>query len=342
MSIFGQVWVFSAIAFVLGALLAWLFLVRPAQRRIRELERRLAASESEPAPVAEPEPRAPSAKPSADEPADEDVAPMTRRFVPAGQQPDDTETTQHITRPTEWMERDSLEEYRARRGEPERPVEEDDLHPAEQPWDAEQDRPDVASVLSPDDSMRSGPRADGPFQPTEPRQLPDPAPEPEQPEPKRSGSLFEPGAYEPQETAPPERPATPPPAETPEPDDAPPAYAFGEAGATPDDDAVNQTQVLPKRQPRKPAGGFDPPKPIQPSMRPVTRREPDTTGVQSGSLFEPTVAPGAGPAPAREPAPPSAAEPVRDEGADSAPPGLSVPAPPCRCRAVRALPRSSP
>ncbi|OZM74793.1 hypothetical protein CFN78_00780 [Amycolatopsis antarctica] len=41
MSIFGQVWLWSALAFVVGALLTWLVLVRPAQARVKELEREL-------------------------------------------------------------------------------------------------------------------------------------------------------------------------------------------------------------------------------------------------------------------------------------------------------------
>src|SRR5699024_1948113 len=46
--------------------------------------------------------------------------------------------------------------------------------------------------------------------------------------------------------------------------------------------------TLPKRQRREaPPGGFDPPEPVQPSMRPVARREPASRGRQSGSLFEP-------------------------------------------------------
>ncbi|GAA3553861.1 hypothetical protein GCM10022222_41920 [Amycolatopsis ultiminotia] len=48
---------------------------------------------------------------------------------------------------------------------------------------------------------------------------------------------------------------------------------------------------LPKRQPREvsPRGGFDAPRPIQPSMRPIERRDPELSGTQSGSLFEPSV-----------------------------------------------------
>ncbi|KMS88617.1 hypothetical protein ACZ91_24910, partial [Streptomyces regensis] len=54
MSIFGQVWVFSAIAFVLGAFLAWVFLVRPARKQVRDLEARLAAREADLRRISEP------------------------------------------------------------------------------------------------------------------------------------------------------------------------------------------------------------------------------------------------------------------------------------------------
>ncbi|HJQ48243.1 MAG TPA: hypothetical protein VJ870_18260 [Amycolatopsis sp.] len=47
MSIFGQVWLWSAAAFLLGVLLTWVFLVRPAQARSRALERRLAAAHAQ-------------------------------------------------------------------------------------------------------------------------------------------------------------------------------------------------------------------------------------------------------------------------------------------------------
>jgi hypothetical protein len=43
MPIFGQVWLWSLLAFLLGALVLWLLMVLPVRRRIDELERRLAA-----------------------------------------------------------------------------------------------------------------------------------------------------------------------------------------------------------------------------------------------------------------------------------------------------------
>jgi hypothetical protein len=85
------------------------------------------------------------------------------------------------------------------------------------------------------------------------------------------------------------------------------------------DEPIDSTQVLPKRQPREsPRGGFEPPRPIQPSMRPVERREPELAGTQSGSLFEPSVQPNQGAAaPLNAPEPP----PARQVAGDAVPPG---------------------
>jgi hypothetical protein len=63
MSIFGQVWLWSALAFVVGVLLTWLVLVRPAQARNRVLERRLLAAQTAPAPERQP---VPDRRPAAD------------------------------------------------------------------------------------------------------------------------------------------------------------------------------------------------------------------------------------------------------------------------------------
>ncbi|MEC3976555.1 sunset domain-containing protein [Amycolatopsis sp. H20-H5] len=108
----------------------------------------------------------------------------------------------------------------------------------------------------------------------------------------------------------------------PEPEDEP-AYAFG--GDTHEEvvpeSAAESTQLLPKRQPREsPRGGFEQPRPIQPSMRAVERREPspELTGGHSGSLFEPSVQPSQSAAqlpPAPEP------PPARHANSDSVPPG---------------------
>ncbi|MDV6013174.1 hypothetical protein [Haloechinothrix sp. LS1_15] len=45
MSVFAQVWLWALVAFLVGALLTWVLLVRPAHQRIRQLERRLSAEQ---------------------------------------------------------------------------------------------------------------------------------------------------------------------------------------------------------------------------------------------------------------------------------------------------------
>lgn len=68
-------------------------------------------------------------------------------------------------------------------------------------------------------------------------------------------------------------------------------------------DAAETTSLLPKRQrgaSNRIRGGFEPPRPIQPSVRPVARRTPQDSSVSSGSLFEPSTGDaGAQPPPAR-------------------------------------------
>ncbi|MBB4686546.1 sunset domain-containing protein [Amycolatopsis jiangsuensis] len=87
----------------------------------------------------------------------------------------------------------------------------------------------------------------------------------------------------------------------------------GQAGSESIVDSADGTQLLPKRQPRDaPRGGFDPPRPIQPSMRPIERRGPELSGTQSGSLFEPSVQPNQS-----APEPP----PARGSGEEAVPPG---------------------
>ncbi|WP_034263234.1 LapA family protein [Amycolatopsis jejuensis] len=82
------------------------------------------------------------------------------------------------------------------------------------------------------------------------------------------------------------------------------------------EDIPDGAQVLPKRQRREsPRGGFDPPRPIQPSMRPVERRDPGVSGAHSGSLFEPSVQPNQAAMNAPEP------PPARQSADDAIPPG---------------------
>ena len=112
MSVFGQVWVFSAIAFVLGAFLAWLFLVRPAQRRIGELRRRLAEAQRAPKAATSTGSATSGAQNTLIAPApggDEDtpIASRTRRFEPAAETRSETaagEATEHLAPGPRWPE----------------------------------------------------------------------------------------------------------------------------------------------------------------------------------------------------------------------------------------------
>ncbi|HEX6352110.1 hypothetical protein [Actinophytocola sp.] len=55
MPIFGQVWLWSSLAFLLGALLCWLLVARPARNRVGELEAQLATQSRRPSAPARPE-----------------------------------------------------------------------------------------------------------------------------------------------------------------------------------------------------------------------------------------------------------------------------------------------
>ncbi|MGW4589034.1 sunset domain-containing protein [Amycolatopsis thermoflava] len=140
------------------------------------------------------------------------------------------------------------------------------------------------TLFQPDPALRGEER--GSFEPDQTRQEErgslfgrERAPEPER------GSLFDPD-HAPAPARAEESAFTPFAAAEPE----PPAYAFDDQPQPPTEEtATETTQVLPKRQPRRSAHAFDPPKPVQPSMRTVERREPrPEEGGRSGSLFEPT------------------------------------------------------
>lgn len=78
MSIFGQVWLWSLAAFLIGVLLTWMVLVRPVQARNRRLERRLREARSA---LASPPPRRP-ARPAV--PAGDKRRPPDRYQQPPG------------------------------------------------------------------------------------------------------------------------------------------------------------------------------------------------------------------------------------------------------------------
>ncbi len=54
--LYGQTWLWYLIAFLVGVLLAWLFLVRPQQRRLDALQQRTVTAEPVAPAVAESEP----------------------------------------------------------------------------------------------------------------------------------------------------------------------------------------------------------------------------------------------------------------------------------------------
>lgn len=311
MSIFGEVWVYSLVAFVLGVVLAWLFLVRPLRRRVRELEQLASMTDAS---------RSPSREVSGQVEAgggtrtlragsafdDEDEIPPashTTGFQPGrpAPEPAPAEVTQHITPHPSWPERDSLRDSRAAAGSPgygaASPAAETGYYGAEPHEEPDHhssagDLTSFSAVL--DGTLDPGPQAggDGTHAPEETRISP-----------QRGRSLFEPVSYDEEGGgAAHDEPSAP--------SDAtmvtqPPTYAFGGPDAAVEqEDPEERTQILPKRQPRQGLrGGFEASQPIQPSLRPVVRREPadEEVGTQSGSLFEPTVAP-SGPEPATRPA----------------------------------------
>src|SRR5262245_23251075 len=56
MPIFGQVWLWSSLAFLLGAVLCWLLVARPARNRVSELEAQLTTRARRQAVPERPEP----------------------------------------------------------------------------------------------------------------------------------------------------------------------------------------------------------------------------------------------------------------------------------------------
>ncbi|KFU80745.1 hypothetical protein SAMN04489729_4311 [Amycolatopsis lurida] len=373
MSIFGQVWLWSLLAFVVGALLTWLVLVLPARKRIRELESSLATAHAEtsrlPAGVslgagaaAVAGGTAYLAKPSHDE-LDEEFAAVEEPSKPAYPETlTEQEPAQQWTEPAEEPVKD------------EEPAEEPE-HSSTQIFEPEEEY-EAEYRTAPQPDPEPEPDAELAAERTQyiPAALPEPEPEPE-PQPENpyvaaATDYLQPASQldvepepepEPQPSLPGEGPyrsrlemqLDPEGAETqPEPvslfspasrveteqapvetnwfereeelHDPPPAYAFGSdeeaKGGLLDSEPetpAEATQVLPKRTPRGAVrGGFEPPQPIQPSMRAIERREPELSGGQSGSLFEPAVQPGDA-MPAPEPPPARQVAPVTE----SVPPG---------------------
>lgn len=110
-SLFGQVWFWSLLAFLVGAVLTWVLLVRPAQQRVQQLER---------------QPRNGRAVPSSGHAQPQQIPPRPAQQSPRAPQPpapawpgqqQDPENVEHHER-TRWLERDSLQD--ARRSQAER------------------------------------------------------------------------------------------------------------------------------------------------------------------------------------------------------------------------------
>lgn len=246
----------------MGALLTWLVLVLPARKRIRELEATLTAVHAEWA-ATRPEPAA--------------ETPRTLVETPAVER----QLWEHQAEPWEPVEPEPVAQEQ---WEPE-PVAQtaEAWEPELEAWEPEQ--PEVRSVLEeqpPTEYMHISEADDEPegslFQKTA---TPDPDWFDREPLPERSAFEEAPrfGGIEPvaDETT------------------AFDSVESGELPVEPEETAMETTQLLPKRQRGESIrGGFEPPRPIQPSMRAVERREPsssETTGIHSGSLFEPTVQP---------------------------------------------------
>lgn len=361
MSIFGQVWLWSLLAFFVGAFLAWLVLVLPARKRIRELESSLATSHAETSRVptgvtvgagaaATATGTAYLAKPShRDDELDEEFAAAEEEPTPA--YPETLAEHQPAqSRPAPVEETPvPAKDVVGKTPEPApKPEPEVDVPPVPEPAAAEAMRYTPAARIEPEPAPKTAPEnpyvsaATEYLQPAskldieaEPEPLPgegayrsrleiqlDPEGAKAQPAP---ASLFQPEPRE--ETAAPnwfEK------KETPEPS----AYAFGA-----DEDAkvgvldsepeppAEAAQVLPKRTPRETArGGFEPAQAIQPSMRAIERREPDVSRGRGGSLFEPTVQPG-GSMPAPEPPPARQVPPSEEVPPGPFGPGSAMPRP---------------
>lgn len=352
MSIFGQVWVFSAAAFALGAFLAWLFLVRPVQRRIRELEHQLAMTAS-PQPAAIDGTRETATLMTSEDVPGTGVA-GTGATVSSSPPPPDllaepdigpdsapAEATHYLDPEPIWSEWDSHQDsYTAGSDRQEESTAADLDAGTDFDAGADLDRfDDFSGITGGDEAAEASAYTD--VSPVLDREgmVPDTY-EQVQTEygeaeqegglgaPERTTSLFEPVRSE--------EPAEDDPAEGQRADEADfvsltsaraeevPAAPFDEPTALDEqEESYDQPQALPKRQPQQSVtAGFDPPEPVQPSIRSITRRdpEPDSAGTRSGSLFEPTVAPAGFAPPAREAEPPGNGLPPGPFGPGSAMP----------------------
>lgn len=303
MSIFGQVWLWSLLAFVVGALLTWLVLVLPARKRIRELEATLTAVHAE------------RGAPRSEQSAVETPAVARKAWEQDEAEPwtpDEAELDAPKDRTRQLDPEPRLWEPEPVAQEPWEPEPVAQTAAAAEAWEPEQeagklDQPEFHSALEeqpPTEYMHISEADDEPEGALFQRQpTPDPDWFDQEPLPERSAFEEAPrfGGIKPiaDETT------------------AFDSVDSGQLPMEPEETAMETTQLLPKRQRGESIrGGFEPPRPIQPSMRAVERREPSSsemTGIHSGSLFEPTVQP-------NHVAP--EAPPARHQAADQAvPPG---------------------
>lgn len=330
-SLFAEVWFWALLAFLIGALLTWVLIVRPLQQRADQQERRLqqtrrasasgGAAAGGAAGLAEPGYLRPQESDWAEEPGD------PGRAAP----------------PTQWLERDSLPPQRA--GYPQDLAEED--YPLEQETRYTEDYPvegeagyveeydEDAELEEYDELGEAEAEAETELEPAEDTRGLFESAAPIEDQPSLSGfdaldtevgtgrtptQSLQPDAAEQTQRVEPEWPeiptrATPPrvrppapaaaaepklePAAKPEPaepgffDDEQPTTAIGPDGQLPDiEPDFDPDTGLPKRTRGASSqirGGFEPPRPIQPSVRPIARRTPQTdTEASAGSLFEPS------------------------------------------------------
>lgn len=117
-SLFGQVWFWSLLAFLVGAVLTWVLLVRPAQQRVQQLERQPRGERPTPAPPtdqAQPQQIPPRPAQQAGHPHAPYQQPPSQPAWPGQQSQEPGDVESHPR--TRWLERDSLQDARTQRGE---------------------------------------------------------------------------------------------------------------------------------------------------------------------------------------------------------------------------------
>lgn len=276
--LFGEVWFWSVLAFLIGVVLTVVLLVRPAQQRVKQLER--PPTKAAPRPAEKPTP--PQPPPAQPGPPARPSGPV-RGSGPPYAPPAPSVEPERDERRTRWIDQDSF----AGRG---------GYAPVDEPAAADVDR--SSSALADEDL--AAPAADETRWPqqTAGADLFEPVPQPGEDVDDR----YEPTGWA---TEQPEGEGYPAEAEQPRDfdDDLSSTLDTGPASTG-----------LPKRQrgaSSRIRGGFEPPKPIQPSLRSVVRRTPQDAGT-GASLFEPEGDPDAA---GQHP------PPARSGGSSSVPPG---------------------